>query len=168
MDLLDYIKTIWDYNYWARDRIWPCIASVSEEDFSRPVEYSIGSLHAQVVHVMWAEDVWLHRLQNKPVPTYTTVDYPTRSDILAKWREVESSWHTYIAALTEAELQRTFLMTRANGEQYTHRPIETLTHIVNHSTDHRAQILQLVDRYGGDTVEQDMIFYFREKNTSAE
>jgi len=40
---------------------------------------------------------------------------------------------------------------------------ELLMHIANHATDHRAQILAMLDnRFSVKTVEQDMVFYFWE------
>jgi uncharacterized damage-inducible protein DinB len=36
-------------------------------------------------------------------------------------------------------------------------------HVINHGTDHRAQILAMLNQLGGETVEQDLIFYLREK-----
>lgn len=159
-----YIETLWDYNYWARDRIWPCVESISQADFVRPADYSVGSVHEQVVHMMWAEDVWLHRLRGNPTPSYTAQDYATRPAIWQKWQVIEAGWREYIAALTAGELARTFHMVRANGDKHTHRPAEVLIHVVNHSTDHRAQTLALIASYGGETVEQDIIFYFRDQN----
>ena len=46
-------------------------------------------------------------------------------------------------------------------EHYQHKIGEALIHVVNHSTDHRAQMLRLIGDYGGQTFEQDIIFYLR-------
>jgi uncharacterized damage-inducible protein DinB len=40
-----------------------------------------------------------------------------------------------------------------------------LLHVVNHGTDHRAQILGMIDRMDGPTIEQDLIFFLREHPT---
>lgn len=168
MDMFDYIKTLWDYNYWARDRIWPCIETISEEDFVRPFEYSMGSLQAQVVHVMWAEATWLTRFYDQPRPTFTAKDYPTLATIYEKWQLVESDWKVYLATLTNEALNHPLHITRQNGQTYRIQVFEALMHIVNHGTNHRAQILQIIHRYGGLTVEQDISFYVRERQTNSE
>jgi uncharacterized damage-inducible protein DinB len=36
---------------------------------------------------------------------------------------------------------------------------QVLAHVVNHGTDHRAQILRLLDRYGAPTFDQDLILH---------
>jgi uncharacterized damage-inducible protein DinB len=40
---------------------------------------------------------------------------------------------------------------------------EILAHVVNHGTDHRAQILSLLFQLGAPTVEQDLILYLWEQ-----
>lgn len=60
--MIDFVQTMWNYNYWAHHKLWDCIQTISDADFVKPVPYSIGSIHIQVVHVMWAENVWYERL----------------------------------------------------------------------------------------------------------
>jgi uncharacterized damage-inducible protein DinB len=36
---------------------------------------------------------------------------------------------------------------------------QILAHVVNHGTDHRAQVLDLLHRLGAPNVEQDLIYY---------
>jgi len=40
---------------------------------------------------------------------------------------------------------------------------ETLLHVVNHGTDHRAQILAMLHGMGAPTVAQDLLFYMRSR-----
>lgn len=164
MDTIGWIKTIWDYNYWAQHKLLDCIDTVSEEDFVRDVPYSIGSLQAQVVHTLWAEDLWYCRMMGTALPTYTADDLPERAAIRAKWDTVETQWRAFVADLTPDQLTRTFSAQVANGT-FTHTAHEALLHVVNHSTDHRAQMLRLIHDYGGETFAQDMIYYLREQQS---
>ena len=160
--MLDWIKTIWDYNYWAHRKMFGCVMALSEADFKQPVVYSVGSVHEQVVHTMWAEAIWYARIHGEPRPTFTVADYPTRGAIRAKWDDIEAQWRAYLDTLTEADLNQLFVYTRGSGEKASNILRETLWHVVNHGTDHRAQILQLLHGYGAPTFEQDMFFYFRD------
>jgi uncharacterized damage-inducible protein DinB len=164
--MLDWIQTLWGYNYWAHHKLWNSIMTISESDFKKPVAYSVGSVHIQVVHVMWAEAVWYARLHDASRPTFTIEDYPTRPSIREKWNDVEEKWRVYLDNLTESELERQIEVVRFNGEHYIHSVQEMLLHAVNHGTDHRGQILRLIHDYGGDTYAQDMISYFRDKQNT--
>jgi len=46
------IRKIFDYNFWAFDRIWVCISQLSNEQFIEEIDYSIGSIRNILVHVM--------------------------------------------------------------------------------------------------------------------
>jgi len=158
-----YVQLIWDYNYWAHHKLWDALMTVSEEGFVRDIDYSVGSLHKQVIHTMWAEALWLRRINGQDRINWTTEDYPTREAVIEQWKLVERDYQTYLADISQAELDRDGTGdSQASGQDYTQPISEILLHGGNHGTDHRAQILRLVNDYGGDTFEQDMIYYFRD------
>jgi len=165
MDMLDWIKTSWNYNYWAWESLWWCALSVSTEDFKRPVPYSVGSLHEQLVHSMWAEALWYTRINNQPRIAWTTADFLTRPELIVQWKDVQANWLGYIDNLTQAEIDRDFTFARMYGDQLQQNVGQTLLHIVNHGTDHRSQILRIIHDFGGKTFEQDMAYFFREQNS---
>lgn len=164
--ILEWINTNWDYNYWGHHKILNCLETVSEEDFKCHVDYSIGSLHAQIVHTMWAEEVWLARIQARQRPNWTIETHSSLSEIRKQWTGLEATWRTYLASLTEEKLADTFSYTRGNNQQATSIVHEILRHVVNHGTDHRAQMLRIIHDYNGETFEQDMFFYYQERDAT--
>src|SRR5688572_16570991 len=126
--MIDFVHTLWNYNYWSHHKLWNCIQTISDEDFVKPVAYSIGSVHVQVVHIMWAEEAWYERLHNGIRPTFTAKDYPTRSSIYEKWDQIESQWRVYLSNLTETELNRKIEINPVNGLAYTASVLEMLMH----------------------------------------
>ena len=88
---LDTIQMLYDYNYWAHRRVWDYLIRLEDEAFYRNVDYSIGSIHSQLVHTMSAEWIWLSRLQGtSPTVILQNEDYPTRESIRTKWDEIEN------------------------------------------------------------------------------
>lgn len=157
----DYFRRMIDYTYWAHHQVWGCIAELTDEQFTRPCDYSIGSLHQQAVHTLDAEWLWLHRVQNQPRPAVLTPeDFPTRAEVRTQWDEVEAGWRDFIATLTDDQLGETIEYISINGNTRRVQPRwEGLAQIVNHATDHRAQMLALIHQVGGRTLAQDFIFY---------
>src|SRR5262245_10531750 len=149
--MTDLVHTLWNYHYWANHQLWNCIQTISDEDFFKPVAYSVGSVHIQIVHMMWAEEVWYTRLQGGVRPTFTAPDYPTRPAIREKWDQIEANWRIYLEHLTENDLHRIMEVSPISGAPYTLSVLEMMLHAVNHGTNHRAQILQIVHGYGGET-----------------
>jgi uncharacterized damage-inducible protein DinB len=160
---LDYIRMIWDYNYWGHHKLLNSLMTVSAEDFAKPIPYSIGSLNEQVVHTMWAEALWLTRIKGQPRVEFGAKDYASLPAVRQYWTLIESDWRNYIASLTENDLDRSIeVVQKKTGQTYNDGLSQILLHLVNHGTDHRAQMLRIIHDFGGETFEQDMIYYFRE------
>jgi uncharacterized damage-inducible protein DinB len=162
----DYFRRLYDYNFWAHQRVWACVLELTDEQFSRPHNYSIGSMHAQLVHTMGAEWLWLERLHgtsHNALPT--PAEFPTRDSIRTQWDKIESDWRTYLNTLNESQLTQKIDYQNLSGKQFSTPLFEILMHVANHGTDQRAQMLALLHHLGANTVEQDVIVYVREKPT---
>lgn len=157
---INTLKVLYDYTYWAHGRVWGCALKLTEEQYKRELSFSWGSVHKQFVHIMGAEWIWLSRLKGtSPSALLHSDDYPTREDVKAKWQTIEADVRTYLNTLTPAELERDFTYRNTKGEQYTVNVGKLLLHVVNHGTDHRAQIFAMIHQMGGETLEQDLITY---------
>lgn len=156
-----YFRRMFDYNYWAHRLVWDCVLELSEEQYRRPCDYSVGSVHEQVVHTIGAEWLWVQRVRGEsPDPFLQPDDFPTRDDVRAKWDKVEVAWRAFIGNLTDGQLARNFVYTSIHGNTRREQPLwEGLAQVVNHGTDHRAQTLALIHQVGGRTLEQDFILY---------
>ncbi len=163
-----YFRRMIDYTYWAHRQVWNCILELNDEQFTRASDYSIGSIHEQVVHTMSTEWLWLQRVRGEqPEPTLKLGDYPTRESVRAEWDEIEGGWRAFLNNLSDEQLDQTIEYTSINGLVKRAQPLwEGLAQIINHATDHRAQTLALIHQVGGKTLAQDFIFYTWEQPAS--
>lgn len=160
--LSTYIQKLVHYHYWANHRIWPYVLQLTETQFTQPSDYSIGSVKDQLVHMLWAEEIWLNRISGiDERPTYEPEDFPDAASIQAHWDKIEQRMLHWVDNATEADLTQTFSYTNAQNQRFENTVLDTLTHVVNHGTDHRAQILALMHRLGAETLSQDMILFYR-------
>src|SRR5690242_9506137 len=58
------IQTLYDYHYWATQRILSAAARVSAEQFVAPCAYKLGSLRGTLAHLLDAEYGWRMLLQH--------------------------------------------------------------------------------------------------------
>lgn len=159
------ILTVYQYGYWAFEKVWACVVQLTDEQFVRDLGYSSGSVRNQVVHLMSATQRWIGRLKNEPLASHLVFDdFSTRAAAKAKWDELRSETMIYIETLSESDLDgiiRWQLPKR--GLDAEHTRWEILLHVANHATDHRSQILAMLNqRFGIQTPEQDMLFYLLE------
>ena len=156
------IKTLFDYNFWAFERVWECISQLSDEQFIEEIDYSTGSIRNIVCHMMSANIRWASRLQGKtPELRLTYEDFNELSKTKAKWDELKKEFLGFINSLDQEQLDKEVIWEISNREWKFNTPRwELLLHVSNHATDHRAQILAILHHhFHVRTDEQDMIIY---------
>ncbi len=159
----DVVRTLYDYNYWAHRKVWECVTQLTDEQFTRDLGWSHGSVRGQVVHTMGAEWIWFERLRGEwPRAVLNPADHPTRADVRARWDQIETEARAYLATLDDAQLLQTVHYKTTRGDPKENVLWHILLHVVNHGTDHRAQTMAMLNRLGAPTVEQDLIYYLRE------
>jgi uncharacterized damage-inducible protein DinB len=159
----DIFRTLYDYSYWARDRVWGCCDALSDEQVAQDLGYSWGSIHDVWVHLMDAERIWFQRLRGLPTDRLRpTAEFPTREALRAEWRTVEAGVRDYLATLTDAMLTSELVYRTSSGTEMRNPVWMSLMQVVNHGTDHRAQVLAMVHQLGFPTLEVDFILFVRQ------
>ncbi len=149
------ILSLFEYNYALFDRVWDSINLLTDEQFIQEVDYSHGSLRNQIVHVAMADRRWLMALHEHPDAreySLDPADFPDRTSTHSLWISTTQDVTNYIALLSDDELDR--VPYGMKGPVW-----QVLIHLVNHGTDHRAQILRILHDFGAPTFDQDLILY---------
>lgn len=163
---VESINTLFDYNYGAHDLIWDGAMELTPEQFIEESDYSWLSVRNHLVHVMSTDNRWLARVQNQTnLPErLEPADYPDQDATREKWDDIRDRVIYYVTRLTQDELDAIVEVNIPHrGGVYRNRRWEILVHMVNHGTDHRAQILARLHELGAMTVEQDLILYLWDK-----
>ncbi|MBI5823242.1 MAG: DinB family protein [Chloroflexi bacterium] len=158
----DAFHHFYNYHFAENRKILEHVSVLTFEQFTQKVDYSRGSVREQIVHLIDAEDVWISELRGaqpaEPLPETTDAD--DRDAIRALWDEVEQNTRAYLAGLQDEQL---FFKPITDPEEDKNLIVwQVLLHIVNHATDHRAQLLRALHDLGVDTKSQDYIFYVYE------
>jgi len=158
----DAFRHFYDYHFAENRKIWDrYVTQLTPEQFTRAVDYSRGSVRDQLVHLMSCDDSWFNELRGveptEPVPAAAVDD---RQIIRAHWDNIERIMRDYLTKLQDNML---FEKPIKEPEEEQDLPVwQVLLHVVNHGTDHRAQILRLLNDLGLKTESQDYIFYVYE------
>lgn len=153
-------RHFYDYHFGENRKIWDeYVMPLSHEQFTRDVDYSHGSVRNQIVHLMNVDDIWFSELQGQVPEALNPADTDDRETIRAHWDDVERKMRGYLA-----RLQDDMLFTRPITFEEDKDLIvwQVLLHVVNHGTDHRAQVLRVLHDLGVETGSQDYIFYVYE------
>ena len=152
-------RQFYEYHFTANRKMWDShIAPLTHEQFTQDVGYSHGTVRDQIVHIMDVDEVWFCELQGvEPSGPIPSANYDDRASIRAHWDRVELKMRDYLT-----ELRDEMLFDKPIEEPEEDRELivwQVLLHVVNHGTDHRAQLLRTLNDLGIRTTPQDYIFY---------
>ncbi|MBN1963544.1 MAG: DinB family protein [Anaerolineae bacterium] len=148
----DAFRKLYAYHFAVNRKLWDeGISALSDAQFTQELAYSLGSVRNQVVHMVSVDERWFAGLRGVEVPDFLDpVHFPTRKMIRAHWDGVEADMRAYLDALTDETVRQPF-------HQFT--TWQVLFHLLNHGTDHRAQLLAALAQLGAPTTPQDYIKY---------
>jgi uncharacterized damage-inducible protein DinB len=151
-------RHFYDYHFTENRNIWDSyIPSLTAEQFTQDVGYSHGSVRNQIVHLISVDDTWFSGLRGVEIPEpLNPANFPDQKIIRTHWNKVEQNMRVYLSNLRDGML---FEKPFADGEDKDLILWQVLLHVVNHGTDHRAQLLRILNDLGVKTVSQDYIFY---------
>jgi uncharacterized damage-inducible protein DinB len=151
-------RYFYEYHFTENHKIWDdYVTPLSYEQFIQHTNYSHGSVRDQIIHIMSVDDTWFSGLRGvgNPQP-FPRANFDDRKTIRTHWDSVEQNMRDHLAKLRDEMLyEKPFV----NGEDKDLILWQVLLHIVNHGTDHRAQLLRILHDLGVKTTSQDFIFY---------
>lgn len=152
-------RQLYDYHFSENRKIWDrYVASLDNTQFTQDVGYSYGSVREQVIHMIDADDIWFSEISAvEPLEPFHPANNDDRELIRIHWDNVEQKMRTYLSKLRDDAL---FDKPITEPEEDNNLMVwQVLIHVVNHGTDHRAQLLRLLSDLGLETTSQDFIFY---------
>ncbi|MDX1664391.1 MAG: DinB family protein [Candidatus Promineifilaceae bacterium] len=152
----DAFRHLYGYHFSENRKLWESALALSEAQFTQPVGYSHGSVRDQLMHLMSVDDAWFGDLrQDENLAPLDPAGFADREAMRAHWDGVEQRMRDYLERLRDDMLFEKPL----TGEDENLYLWQILLHVVNHGTDHRAQILRLLNDMGLQTEYQDYVFY---------
>jgi uncharacterized damage-inducible protein DinB len=155
---------LFDYNAWANRTIFDAVALLPEAQYVRDLKSSYGGIHGTLAHIVWAEQLWLHRWLGRPNPAVAQgADLKSLAEARSRWEAVEAERGRFVAGLNAANLQDTRLVKPSSGGEYVHTFAQMFRHFINHSSYHRGQIVTFLRQLGSTPPSTDLILYYRQK-----
>ncbi|MCM2272037.1 MAG: DinB family protein [candidate division Zixibacteria bacterium] len=147
----EHLMDLLQFNNWANKRIFTALPGVADHDPQTVVLLS---------HVVIAELLWLDRVNGivRPLPLWEPLPFP---ELLRLIDQSTHDWLSYVGDCDATRLERRVAYVNTKGVSYQNSVREIATHLVNHGSHHRGQIVQLIRRTGATPPLVDFIAYAR-------
>ena len=149
-----------EFQAWRREKVSDLLLEVDEKIFAEQLHGSFSSLYIILNHLVWAEKVWLGRVDRDTVATMKPTNV---AGLLEMWKEVNDKWNVIVHAATTEDIFREIEYFTSTGDRFTNTVLEIVIHMVDHSTYHVGQMMNAIRGFGIEPVSTNYIHYLRAK-----
>jgi len=164
---LTELQTLFDYHYWARDRLLDSVERLQPEQFTRHLGNSFAAIRDTLVHLYSADWIWCSRWEGEsPTGMLSPADFPDVASIRAAWGSHERRVRSVLGRLGEAGIQLPLEYRAMNGQLQTQVFWHQCQHLVNHGSYHRGQVTTMLRQLGmSPPKSMDLIAFYRERQS---
>lgn len=157
---LRQIRALVAYNAWANGHILDAASGLSQDELERKLRASFDSVQGNLWHVLSAQTVWLQRFTGVPTGQLPPAEPGLTLEAIGKaYEDSQRAYGEFVESLTDDDLDRAFSYTDTQGVAQERVLWQTMLHVVNHGTHHRAETAMLLTSLGHPPRQLDYVFY---------
>jgi uncharacterized damage-inducible protein DinB len=150
------IELLLEYDKWANLRVLESLKSVSEEQFQ--------AIRGQFAHILFWEEIWLMRWKgNSPAAVPPLSEAPDLASFQTRWRDYHLDVGNFFSKMADADLQEVIAYDNFQKEEWAYPLWRMMMNMINHSTQHRGQIIAILRGVGAKIQPVDLIIFLDER-----
>lgn len=158
------IQLLYQYNQWANAKIMNAASNLTVEQFLAPAKFPYGGIRSTLTHALFAEWIWRNRWQGiSPTTRIKPEEFDTFESLKTRWLQEEIELMKFVDELTDETLNSVFQYSSTEGVKYENILWESMAHVVNHGTQHRSEVAQMLTNFNLSPGDIDMILFLRKK-----
>ena len=159
------LQTLVDYHYWARDRLFAAIGTLTQEQLTRNLGNSFPSIFDTVVHLYGADWIWRSRWDGEsPTALPASNTFRDLPSVRSAWNEEEGRIRACLERLGPEGVARPIAYRGWDGRQQAQPFWQMLQHLVNHGSYHRGQVTTMLRQINvAPAKSMDLIAFYRER-----
>lgn len=161
--LAKYFLALADYNTWANTIAIEWLEQINDEQWEQIITSSFSSIKQTAIHIASAEKIWLDFWKKVPEPIYLSAEFKgTKKDLTDIWRASSAGLKAFIEKYQEENYLQQVTFRYPKGGEAQMEFWQTFSHIINHSTYHRGQLVTLLRQAGFIKLSSiDLATYYR-------
>jgi uncharacterized damage-inducible protein DinB len=151
------------YSGWASRKVLEAALALPPEDRAKPMSVSHESIANTLAHIYFADAIWYSRIADPsyPVPSHDAL--PSLDFVIGEWPRLQAKWEAWADAATDADLARQVAFKSRFVGNGGLPAWQIVTHVVNHATLHRGQIVSMLRQLGVKPPATDILFFYYEQ-----
>ncbi len=160
----EYVRLMTAYTRWQTGSIYAAADTLTDEARKQDRGAFFGSIHATLNHLLWGDQLWMHRLAGTPAPRSPDIPGSVRQfddweTLKAERRRMDDAMLAWSKRVTEADLDGTFSWFSGAIQADVARPRRALViQLFNHGTHHRGQVHAMLTAAGAKPEDTDIPF----------
>lgn len=153
------------YHIWANQLLMDTVNQLPEEKCMQEASSSFKSLYLTVLHIWDAESIWWQRLKLNEHIKVPSHDFKgSMKELSSQLIHQNRQWHEWIMNAAEHMFQHEFKYHNSKRESFKQPIYQMITHLFNHGTYHRGQLVSILRQLGIEKIPQtDFIVWSRRK-----
>ena len=156
------LRTLFNYDKWATDKLLEEVARLPEEQYVKDLGSSHGGIRGTLVHIFAADRIWLERWKgNSPARLVGEEQVPTLLFLMDQWTALRRELDELLNSLSDEKIQARLGYRTTEGTAQTQPLYQQMQHRINHSTYHRGQVVTFLRQLGCKPPSTDLILFYR-------
>lgn len=144
-----YFNTLASFNHWADTIAIAWLQQINDQQWEQIISSSFSSIRQTALHIASAEKVWVEFWQQAPAPIYLSTQFKgTKAELIDIWTTSSASLTDFVHQYPEEKLQSSITFRYPRGGEAQMEFWQTVSHVVNHTTYHRGQLVTLLRQAG--------------------
>jgi len=140
-----YFTALAQYNLWADDIVIEWLTQINDDQWNKVSTSSFSSIKQTAIHIVSAEKIWVDFWTKVPNPIYLSAEFNgTKNDLIEIWRKSSAGLKIFIEKFPEENYMQKVTFSYPRGGEGGMEFWQTFSHIINHSTYHRGQLVTLL------------------------
>jgi uncharacterized damage-inducible protein DinB len=160
----DYVRLMAAYTDWQNRSIYAAAETLTDAERRSDRGAFFKSIHETLNHVLWGDQLWMHRLAGTPAPASPDIpgsvhQYDGWTELAGARRAMDTAILDWSRRVRSDDLRGTFSWYSGAIQAEVRRPRWTLVvQLFNHGTHHRGQVHALLTAAGARPEDTDVPF----------
>ena len=148
------------YGRWANLALLDAASALDQHAFTKILGGSFPSIHQALVHILWAESLWLQRWRGGSFAGALDPDaFPTSESLRLAFEAVHANQLNWLSGLPPSAAEQLVTYVNFQGQPWTYALRNMVQHLVVHSAFHRGQVASMLRRLGAVPPHTDFLVF---------